>query len=374
MSRVLLLGGFFPGQSLWSIQKGFQRIGFEVSYQPTRGCTRSRLEADIALANEEADRIPDPLGWNFEFENDQAFKQKLFERIAHEKPELLWWWCSKDDRPRGLIQDLRDKFPWCKTVTHTQDDPWDLLRSPEFSEEFEFASTCCKESLPIYESRGIKPILLYPPPAHELHGAAQAAPHESCDFSLTALSLYARQGGSDKSYLSSPDLVKRITHTIPFPEQRALRHEVVATIRDLGRLHIYGGMGFGTFEDVPRYAYRGFRSYEELPGVYRAAKINLNQHNSPQSLGYLNQRDTAITGSGGFMLTDYVEGIEEIFEIGTEIDTWRTLDELKEKAQWWLAHDKQREQAATRAQQRILNDYGNEAYARKLVEFVRGAN
>ena len=72
------------------------------------------------------------------------------------------------------------------------------------------------------------------------------------------------------------------------------------------------------------------------------------------------------------MLTDYVEGIEEVFEIGTEIDTWQTLEELQDKATWWLAHDQEREQAARRAQERILQEYGNVTYARKLVEFVEG--
>ena len=151
-----------------------------------------------------------------------------------------------------------------------------------------------------------------------------------------------------------------------------LRQEVVAALKDLGRIHIYGGLGYGTFEGVPRSSYRGFRRYHELPGVYAASKININHHNSPMSYGYLNQRDTAITGSGGFMLTDYVEGIEEVFEIGTEIDTWQTLEELQDKATWWLAHDQEREQAARRAQERILQEYGNVTYARKLVEFVEG--
>ena len=32
------------------------------------------------------------------------------------------------------------------------------------------------------------------------------------------------------------------------------------------------------------------------------------------------------------MLTDHVEGIEEIFEIWTEIDTWTTREELVDKA------------------------------------------
>ena len=105
-----------------------------------------------------------------------------------------------------------------------------------------------------------------------------------------------------------------------------LRKDLVGAIRNLGRLHVYGGLGFGAFADVPGTSYRGFRTYEELPSVYASTKININHHNSPLSYGYLNQRDTAITGSGGFMLTDYVEGMEETFQIGKEIDTWETLE------------------------------------------------
>ena len=213
--------------------------------------------------------------------------------------------------------------------------------------------------------------MLYPPPAMELHRFARPARHEECDFSVTIMSLYTKEGGSPDEYLESEDLVKRITHTIPFPAQRALRQEVVAALRDLGRVHVYGGLGFGTFQDLPRYSYRGFRSYMELPGVYKASRVNINQHNSPDSHGYLNQRDTAITGSGGFMLTDYVAGIEEIFDVGTEIDTWADLDELQQKARWWLEHETQRKNAAARAQDRILREYGNVAYARKLTEFVK---
>ncbi|MDA0745710.1 MAG: glycosyltransferase [bacterium] len=371
MKKVLLLGGFQPGQSLWSIQHGFQRIGYEPVYFPTRGCIKANLEPDIALAREEADLIPEPEHWDLNYADNAAFQAGLFETVEKHRPELLLWWFSKDDRPPGLIKALREQFPWLKTVTHTQDDPWDVLRSPHFSDEFEYAATCCKESVDVYQKRGIKAIVLYPPPAMDLHGKAEPAPHEASDFSVSFMSLYARQDGNEAAYLQSSDLVARITHTIGFPKQRVLRPEMIAALKDIGRVHIYGGLGFGTFEDVPRSCYRGFRTYSELPGIYRAAKININQHNSPESHGYLNQRDTAITGSGGFMLTDYVEGIEEIFEIGKEIDTWTTLEELHDKATWWLRHDEEREEAARRAQQRILKEYGNEAYAQKLLEFVK---
>ncbi|MBT4612218.1 MAG: glycosyltransferase family 1 protein [Gemmatimonadetes bacterium] len=368
---VLLVGGFAPGQSQWSIQQGFEAAGYRVVYVPSRGCIAANSEADAALAKEEADLIPPPEQWDLCYPNNAAYEEGLAKLIEQHQPELLLWWFSKDDCPAGLITNLRNRFGWLKTATHTQDDPWDALRHPEFSQEFEFVVTCCKESVSVYRDRGLRAIVLYPPPARQLHATATPAPHETCDFSVTILSIYARGDSDGSAYLSSADPVERITHPIGFPDQRVLRHEVVATVAALGRTHVYGGLGFGTFEGIPRSCYRGFRTYAELPGIYQAAKININQHNSPQSHGYLNQRDTAITGSGGFMLTDYVEGIEEEFDIGTEIDTWASVDELRDKAQWWLRHDDKRRAAGQAAQRRVLDRYGNDAYVERLMTFIQ---
>lgn len=372
MRSVLLVGGFLPGQSLWSIRRGFLDLGCAVHYLPTRGTIASHRQADEGLAAEEADAIPPPSSWALPHADDDAFAAALATTVQQHRPELLLWWFPKDDRPAGLIADLRRRFPWCHTVAHTQDDPWDLRRHPEFCREFELAVTCCAESVAEYAALGIRAIVLYPPPAVELHGVAVPTPGEACDFAVTILSNYSRAGGSGSAYLTSSDPVARITHPIPFPEQRLTRPEWVAALADLGRVHVYGGLGFGTFPGIPRAGYRGFRGYAELPGVYRAAKVNVNHHNSPTSRGYLNQRDTAITGSGGFMLTDHVEGIEEVFAVGGEIDTWKTREELRDKARWWLTHDAEREAAARRAQARILNTYGNVAYARRLLEFIGG--
>ena len=371
MPKILLLGSFKPGQSLWSIAEGFEHLGWEVLYAPTRGCIESHRERDIALAREEADVIAPPEEWEFPYKDDADFQDGLCATIEEHKPAVLLWWFSKDDRPAGLIEHIREQYPWCKTVTHTQDDPWDLRQSPHFSAGFEYAATCCKESVKVYGARNIKAIVLYPPPAMELHRAARPSPAEACDFSITILTLYARQDADPEGYLDSTDRDTRITFPLGFPDQRVLRKEMVNALKGLGRVHIYGGLGFGTFEGIPRTSYRGFRTYFELPSMYRSAKVNMNQHNSPKAYGYLNQRDTAITGSGGFMLTDYVEGIEEIFDIGEEIDTWETLDEMREKAEWWLANETKREAAGRRAQARILQEYGNQAYAIKLLEFVR---
>ena len=370
MKKILLLGGFKPGQSLWSIKEGFETCGWEVLYVPTRGSIAAHLPQDIELAREEADVIPPAEEWPTPYADTAAFQEGLCRVIEEQRPSILLWWFSKDDRPAGLIEHIRAQYPFCKTVTHTQDDPWDLRRSPHFSAGFEYAVTCCKESVGEYAKQGIKAIVLYPPPAASLHRRAAPARWEACDFSVTMLSMYAKQGGDGAAYLQSSDPVGRITHPIPFPDQLVLRQDVVETVKDLGRLHLYGGLGYGTFADVPRSAYRGFRNYYELPGVYAAAKININHHNSPRDHGYMNQRDTAITGSGGFMLTDRVAGMEEVFEIGREIDTYESLEELRDKVRWWLAHEEERVQAGRRAQRRIFEEYGNGAYAEKLARFV----
>ena len=265
MSTVLLLGGFQPGQSLWSIQRGFEAQGHEAIFIPTRGCIRANLEVDIALAKEEADLIPDASEWDLKYEDADGFREALFRTVEERKPELLLWWFSKDDRPPGLIRDLREKYPWCKTVTHTQDDPWDVLRSPHFTEEFEFTATCCKESVEVYAERGIRAIVLYPPPSMELHRTATLASGESCDLSVTIMSLYSRQGGSEEEYLESEDLVKRITHTIPFPDMRVLREEMVAAIQYLGRVHIYGGLDSGPSKESPDPRIAAFEATSSCP-------------------------------------------------------------------------------------------------------------
>lgn len=370
MSTILLLGDFAVGQSLGTIREGFELFGWRTLHLPTRACIRSHRQRDIDLSKEESDLIPNPEHWEFSCETDDEFCKNVHRVVEDERPDILLWWCSKEDRPAGLIEQIRERFEFCKTVTHTQDDPWNTWRDPQYTNGFEFAVTCCEESVANYAKRDIRAITLYPPVSPSLHLPAKPNKLEQCDFSVTMFSLYSK-GDDDNADRDSTALeADKLTHRIGFPDQRVLRHELLEAVRELGKVNIYGGIGYGTFPGYPRASYRGFRLYHELPGVYQAAKINLNHHNSPLAHGYLNQRDTTITGSGAFMLTDHVAGIDELFNVGTEIDTWLTLEELNEKAQWWLAHDRHRQQAGKLAQRKIFSEYGSIAYARKLAKFV----
>ena len=47
-------------------------------------------------------------------------------------------------------------------------------------------------------------------------------------------------------------------------------------------------------------------------------------------------------GSGGFVLTNYQEEIDDLFTIGKDIEVFHDLQELLEKCAYYLTHEKER--------------------------------
>jgi len=49
---------------------------------------------------------------------------------------------------------------------------------------------------------------------------------------------------------------------------------------------------------------------------------------------------------GGFLLTEYVEGLEKFYDIDSDIVCFSSLDEAIKKIKYYLAHDDEREKIA----------------------------
>ena len=113
----------------------------------------------------------------------------------------------------------------------------------------------------------------------------------------------------------------------------------------------------------------GVVSDEERAAIYHQSRINLNLTRINFSTPYerasaLNQRIRAPKGRcqeaamcGSFVLSEYAPGIERVFEIGTEIDVFRSDRELVEKVSYYLKNEDVRESMALRAHQRALREY-----------------
>lgn len=71
----------------------------------------------------------------------------------------------------------------------------------------------------------------------------------------------------------------------------------------------------------------------------------------------INHRIFEAMSMGCFVLTDHCDEIAELFEIGQEIETFKGMEELKQKVEYYLQHDEERQQIADRGYQRFHKDY-----------------
>lgn len=105
--------------------------------------------------------------------------------------------------------------------------------------------------------------------------------------------------------------------------------------------------------------------------VYAGSKINLNI--SLKGIeGGTPQRIMEIMGAGGFVLTNYCHETAELFEEGKEIAMFKTPEELFEKADYYLKHDKEREQIAKAGHNKVLECYTYDKKLEKLLAWVEG--
>lgn len=84
-----------------------------------------------------------------------------------------------------------------------------------------------------------------------------------------------------------------------------------------------------------------------------------------------NMRLFEATGAGAFLLTEHQPNIQQFFEPGVEIETFRDADELIEKIDYYLAHPGEREGIAWRGHVRCLRDYAMPNRAQELDALIR---
>lgn len=91
-------------------------------------------------------------------------------------------------------------------------------------------------------------------------------------------------------------------------------------------LHLFGDDGWRHL--MPRAAFHGSVDYgAALADVYGCSSISLNA-TSLQMPTAVNQRVFDVPASGGFVLTDHQSDLEELFDPGVNIVTYRSADEL----------------------------------------------
>ncbi|PLX85732.1 MAG: hypothetical protein C0617_03370 [Desulfuromonas sp.] len=114
---------------------------------------------------------------------------------------------------------------------------------------------------------------------------------------------------------------------------------------------------------IPQNVVGGILSDQELVKIFSRSKINLGLSacGDPQSTGsrilQVRLRDFEVPMSGGFYVVEYMEELEQFFEVGKEIVCYSCLDDLTEKIKYYLRNDSEREKIRLAGYERCLREH-----------------
>ena len=117
-------------------------------------------------------------------------------------------------------------------------------------------------------------------------------------------------------------------------------------------------------------------SPEEAVKIYNSSKINLNLHSSvnPKTLvtggDFVNPRTFELAACRAFQLVDQRGLLPELFA-DDELATFRSMDELKDKIDYYLNHEEERLALAAKSQARALKDHTYQQRMTALLDFIR---
>ena len=131
---------------------------------------------------------------------------------------------------------------------------------------------------------------------------------------------------------------------------------------------------YGIYVEAFGYGWpNGSLSTEDMVRMYSKSKINLGFGGvaGHQDTYCLKGRDFEIPMSGGFYLTEHSPELERVFEIGKEILTYKTFDELVKKIQYFLDYPDEAESIRRAGHRRALSEHTWEMRFEKIFTIMR---
>ncbi len=117
------------------------------------------------------------------------------------------------------------------------------------------------------------------------------------------------------------------------------------------------------FKEFPNFFY-GQRLFDEASRKFNESKICFNISMTDD----INMRTYEVMGSKAFLLTNWIPNIEDFFEDGKHLVLYRTLDEMVEKAKYYLAHDDEREKIAQAGYEEVMKKHTMVHRVSRIVE------
>lgn len=109
--------------------------------------------------------------------------------------------------------------------------------------------------------------------------------------------------------------------------------------------------------------------YMQMPYVFKCSKINLNISLRSIHSG-IPLRIFDIMGCGGFVLTNYQADLLQFFEPDVDFVYYEDYDDLLQKADYYLSHDKERDQIAQNGYEKVKQNHTYECRIQYMIDHL----
>ena len=348
-----LVGNFLEA----SIRSAFLKAGISYSYLDLIGRVTeyiNQLKAAAKFAEKEAVTMADEFASSLILHSAQRLKADF---IFFQNGGDLY----------GILVKIINNIPG-KLVCWQTDDPYDIDVSVNYSALCEYIFTVDSSTLSEYKKNGCKNAYYLP----------NAFPK----------GLMVKVGKKEAAGKYYSDIC-----FIGTPFERSKRVEVIdkmsAFFKDY-RVRIMGShlVGYSwrealkNYKIIKRAIYEDFIPQAEAAKYMLSSKINLNIHrdsygdqignnqrgimaNSP------NDRTFILAGIGAFQLVDDSrKDLRNLFKPGEEVVTFSSKGDLKEKIEYYLAHEKERQKIARAARERVIREHTYHHRIRQMLSII----
>lgn len=172
--------------------------------------------------------------------------------------------------------------------------------------------------------------------------------------------------------LDEPGKTKPVSFVGSFFEPHSSRREWLDYVCRHIPLEVWGTRANGLPTNSP--VLRDFHGAAwglDMYRIFQCSKITLNHHIDMAESYANNMRLFEATGVGALLITDSKENLSEMFEVGSEVVTFRSPEECVELIRYYLDHDEERETIARAGQERTLKEHTYYHRMEELGEIVR---